>query len=60
MRAKGGAVKAGNYSAGMLAVTGGVTKGVREFIEGKNLEIVDLPKIVQLRMELNVQERGGQ
>lgn len=53
-----GAVTAGKYRTGMLAVTGGVTKGVHEFIEGKPLQIVDLLQIVQLQMELNEKGRG--
>ncbi len=55
-----GAVTAGKYRKGMLAVTGGVTKGIHEFIEGKPLQIVDLPQIVRLQMELNEKRREEQ
>ena len=54
-----GAVIAGKYNSGMLVVTGGVTKGVRDFVEGKPLQIVDLPQIVQLQMELNEKRQEG-
>ena len=54
-----GAVKAGGYSLGILAVTGGVTKGVREFVDGKPLRILELGNIVAMQMELNNQADQG-
>lgn len=48
-----GAVNAGNFDLGILAVTGGVTRGVSEFIQGKPLRIIELPEIIEMQMALN-------
>jgi HJR/Mrr/RecB family endonuclease len=48
-----GAVVSGGYSLGILAVTGGVTNGVREFAEGKPLRILGLEELIKLQTQLN-------
>jgi hypothetical protein len=48
-----GVVKADGFDFGILAVTGGVTKGVIEFVKDKPLRIIDLPEIVSMQIELN-------
>lgn len=58
-----GAAAAGGYKMGVLAVTGGVTKGVREFIENRPLCLLELEHIVRMQMARNakgpdVQARG--
>lgn len=51
-----GVVTADRFDLGILAVTGGVTKGVTEFIKGKPLRVFGLSEIVSMQMELNEAE----
>jgi len=48
-----GAVNAGGFDLGILAVTGGVTRGVDEFIKGKPLRVIGIGEIVAMQMEFN-------
>lgn len=54
-----GVVMSGGYSLGILAVTGGVTKGVTEFAQGKPLRILGLDQLVALQVELNETARAS-
>jgi len=48
-----GVVMAGHYDLGILAVTGGVTRGVIDFVADKPLHIIGLPEIVEMQVGLN-------
>lgn len=54
-----GIIVAGEYESGILATTDEVSTGVRDFVRGKPIRIIDMPEMIRMQSELDGRSDPG-